>query len=83
MEDEKIETYKDNLVQGGTVNPLKAMKKKGKEDIQELKNRLVETHSRKLKTMLFLQTKKRVRVNVISNLERDMQSQRTKTRMLS
>ena len=43
MEDTRIEIYTENSTKGGTVNPLKAMKKKGKEDNQELKERLLET----------------------------------------
>ena len=45
MEDDKTEIYKGNSVQGGTFNPLKVVKKKGKENNQEIKERLVETNA--------------------------------------
>ena len=43
MEDGRTKIYKENSVPGGTINPLKAVKRRGKEDNQELKERLVET----------------------------------------
>ena len=40
-------------------------------------------HNRKLKTMLFIQIEKVVKMNVISKLEEDMKSQKMKARMVS
>jgi len=42
MEDSRTEIHKENSAQGGIVSPEMAMKRREKEDNQELKERLVE-----------------------------------------